>query len=171
MLSNGFVFRLCNLHNLAFRGLDLAYMPSPQALQIVIVPTPRTTRTVFRPPTRLLHARAPPSFAIEDQDGARFRTGEVHDGWGPNDAARGPGQGDDDWARNAAIRRPATREELPATKKIVRQDKNLPGKKVWAQNSLKCQVKMQNRWRSHLFIFAIFIWNFANSIKCKTKNA
>jgi len=43
-------------------------------------------------------------------------------------------------------------------------------KKVWAQNSLKCQVKIQNRWRSRLFIFAIFIWNFANCIKCKTKN-
>jgi len=27
MLSNSFAFRLCNL--LAFRGLDLAYMPSP----------------------------------------------------------------------------------------------------------------------------------------------
>ena len=181
MLSNGFAFRLCNLHNLVFRGLDLAYMPSPLGFANRDRPHACAARAASRPPERLLHVRTPLSFAAklcrrgsgrgEVQDGRGSGQGEVHDGWGPNDAARGPRQGDDGWARNAAIQRRATREELPATKKIARQEKNLPGKKVWAQNSLKCHVKMQNRWRSRLFILAIFIWNFANSIKCKTKNA
>ena len=86
MLSNGFAFRLCKLYKLAFRGLDLAYMSSPPGFANRDRPHARATRATFRPPARLLHARAPPSFAVklcrreskqsEVQDGARFMTGE-----------------------------------------------------------------------------------------------
>ena len=80
MLSNGFTFRFCNLHNLAFRGLDLAYMPKPPGFANRDCPHARATRTAFLPPARLLHVWAPQRFAAEDQDRARFRTGEVQNG-------------------------------------------------------------------------------------------
>ena len=42
-------------------------------------------------------------------------------------------------ARNAAIRTRATREELPVTKKIARQEKNLPWKKSVGPKFPQCQ--------------------------------
>ena len=85
MLSNGFAFRLCNFHNLTFRGLDLVYMPSPPGFANRDRPHARATRAAFRPSPRLLHAQAPPSFVAKlwhrgsgrgkVQDGRRFRTG------------------------------------------------------------------------------------------------
>ena len=90
MLSNGFAFRLCNLYNLAFRGLDLTYMPSLPDFANRDRPHARATWAAFRPPERLLHVRAPLSFAAklcrrgsgrgEVQDGQGSGRGEVHDG-------------------------------------------------------------------------------------------
>ena len=58
-------------------------MPSPQALQIVIVSTPaRLGQRSVHPrdsSTRERHQVLSRSFAAEDQDGARFRTGGVQD--------------------------------------------------------------------------------------------
>jgi hypothetical protein len=62
-----------------FRGLDLTYMPSPPALQIMIVPTPARLWLHSVHPhdssTREHHQVLPRNFAAEDQDKARFRTG------------------------------------------------------------------------------------------------
>ena len=89
MLSNDFAFRLA-MHNLAFRGLNLANIPSLLGFANRDCPHARVTRAVFRPPARLLHARALPSFAAklcrggsgrgEVQDGQGSGRGEVHDG-------------------------------------------------------------------------------------------
>jgi len=153
VLSNGFAFTLCNLHNLTFRGLDLAYMPSLQALQIVIVPTPARLglHSVHPRDSSTCERRQvlPRSFTAEDHDEARFITGEDQttrreDLDGATAAERGMPRYEG--ARRAKNYR--RRRKSRAKRK---------GKKVWAQNFLKCQVKMQNRWRSRLFILTIFI--------------
>ena len=159
MLSNDFAFRLCNLHNLAFRGLDLAYMPGPPGFANRDRPHACATRAAFRPPARLLHVQVPPSFAAKlcHRGSGRGEVQGVHDGWGPNDALRGPRRGDDGWARNAAIRRHATREKLPATKKIARQVKNLPGKKcgpkIPSNTKWKCKTVGDHAFLSLPFLF------------------
>jgi hypothetical protein len=138
VLSNGFAFRLCNLHNLAFRGLDLAYMPSPPGFANRDRPTPaRLGLRSVHPRDSSTHEHRqvlPRSFAAEDQDGARFRTDEVQDGarfmTGEDQTTRREDlDGATTAARNAAIRRRATREELQVTENRMPREKP-SGKKV-----------------------------------------
>jgi hypothetical protein len=171
VLSNGFTFRLCNLHNLAFRGLDLAYMPSPPGSANRDRSHARTTRAAFRPPARLLYARAPPSFAVKLCRRGSGR-GEVHDGWGPKRRS----------ARTKTGQRRLS-EECRDTKardvrRITGDEKNRAprekpsGEKMWAQNSLnakwKCKTVGDYAFLSLPFLFGTL--QTPSNIKLKMHN-
>jgi len=54
------------------------------------------------------------------------------------------------------IRRRATREELPATKKIARQEKNLPGKKSVGPKFPQMPSENAKPWEIMSFCFCHF---------------
>ena len=184
--SNGFAIEVCNLVNLANRGWGFVYMATSSSLCIQesrrsMLDSWRARDLPFPPGARDLSfclARAKPILSVLSLDDLVTKT---------------QGTGSELWPRewlpaiSTNSKRVASSDYLPASGKQphtnwwrqpVRDD---AGTKIWRQrrNGARKQKylrkmglgKMQNGWKSHLLRLCNFIWDFTNSLKCKTENA